>query len=68
MRVEHEGCHQQRVDPDTPIEDTVGALAELVAEGKVLHELSAGQIARLDDLTPAAGERHDETNMSVIDG
>jgi aryl-alcohol dehydrogenase-like predicted oxidoreductase len=28
---------QHRVDPNTPIEDTVGALAELVAEGKVLH-------------------------------
>src|ERR1700678_3125064 len=26
---------QHRVDPDTPIEETVGALAELVAEGKV---------------------------------
>ncbi|MEU3619413.1 aldo/keto reductase [Streptomyces sp. NPDC006872] len=29
--------YQHRVDPDTPIEDTVGALAELVAEGKVRH-------------------------------
>ncbi len=29
--------YQHRVDPDTPIEDTVGALAELVSEGKVLH-------------------------------
>jgi aryl-alcohol dehydrogenase-like predicted oxidoreductase len=29
--------YQHRVDPKTPIEDTVGALAELVAEGKVLH-------------------------------
>jgi aryl-alcohol dehydrogenase-like predicted oxidoreductase len=29
--------YQHRVDPDTPIEDTVGALAELVTEGKVLH-------------------------------
>jgi aryl-alcohol dehydrogenase-like predicted oxidoreductase len=29
--------YQHRVDPDTPIEDTVGGLAELVAEGKVLH-------------------------------
>jgi aryl-alcohol dehydrogenase-like predicted oxidoreductase len=29
--------YQHRVDPSTPIEDTVGALAELVAEGKVLH-------------------------------
>jgi aryl-alcohol dehydrogenase-like predicted oxidoreductase len=29
--------YQHRVDPNTPIEDTVGALAELVTEGKVLH-------------------------------
>ncbi len=29
--------YQHRVDPNTPIEDTVGALAELVADGKVLH-------------------------------
>ena len=29
--------YQHRVDPGTPIEDTVGALAELVAEGKVRH-------------------------------
>src|SRR3954462_7787222 len=28
---------QPRVDPNTPIEETVGALAELVAEGKVRH-------------------------------
>jgi len=28
---------QHRVDPHTPIEDTVGALAELVAEGKIRH-------------------------------
>ena len=27
--------YQHRVDPNTPIEETVGALAELVAEGKV---------------------------------
>ncbi len=27
--------YQHRVDPDTPIEDTVGAMAELVREGKV---------------------------------
>jgi aryl-alcohol dehydrogenase-like predicted oxidoreductase len=30
-------CYQHRVDPTTPIEDTVGALAELVAEGKIRH-------------------------------
>jgi len=29
--------YQHRVDPDTPIEETIGALAELVSEGKVLH-------------------------------
>jgi aryl-alcohol dehydrogenase-like predicted oxidoreductase len=29
--------YQHRVDPDVPIEDTVGAMAELVAEGKVRH-------------------------------
>ncbi|MFD4030006.1 aldo/keto reductase [Streptomyces sp. NPDC058637] len=30
-------CYQHRVDPGTPIEETVGALADLVAEGKVRH-------------------------------
>ncbi|MFI6793046.1 aldo/keto reductase [Nonomuraea sp. NPDC050383] len=29
--------YQHRVDPSTPIEETIGALAELVAEGKVRH-------------------------------
>ncbi len=29
--------YQHRVDPNTPIEDTVGALADLVAEGKIRH-------------------------------
>ena len=29
--------YQHRVDPNVPIEETVGAMAELVAEGKVLH-------------------------------
>src|SRR6478735_901302 len=29
--------YQHRVDPNTPIEDTVGAVAELVAQGKVGH-------------------------------
>ncbi|MEO8291069.1 MAG: aldo/keto reductase [Gaiellaceae bacterium] len=35
------GCidlyYQHRVDPETPIEETVGAMAELVAAGKVRH-------------------------------
>jgi aryl-alcohol dehydrogenase-like predicted oxidoreductase len=29
--------YQHRVDPKTPIEDTVGAMAELVSQGKVRH-------------------------------
>jgi aryl-alcohol dehydrogenase-like predicted oxidoreductase len=29
--------YQHRVDPNTPIEETAGAVAELIAEGKVLH-------------------------------
>ncbi|MET7312699.1 aldo/keto reductase [Streptomyces sp. NPDC005571] len=29
--------YQHRVDPGTPIEETVGALAELIAEGKIRH-------------------------------
>jgi aryl-alcohol dehydrogenase-like predicted oxidoreductase len=29
--------YQHRVDPDVPIEETVGAMAELVREGKILH-------------------------------
>jgi aryl-alcohol dehydrogenase-like predicted oxidoreductase len=29
--------YQHRVDPDTPIEDTIGTLADLVTEGKIVH-------------------------------
>jgi aryl-alcohol dehydrogenase-like predicted oxidoreductase len=29
--------YQHRVDPNVPIEETVGAMAELVKEGKILH-------------------------------
>ncbi len=29
--------YQHRVDPNTPIEDTIGAMAELVRQGKVRH-------------------------------
>ena len=42
--------YQHRVDPQTPIEDTVGALGELVSAGKIrfigLSEASAQTIAR----------------------
>jgi len=42
--------YQHRVDPDTPIEETVGAMADLVKEGKVrflgLSEAAPGTIRR----------------------
>src|SRR6266478_1043391 len=42
--------YQHRVDPNTPIEETVGALAELVQEGKIryigLSEASANTLRR----------------------
>jgi aryl-alcohol dehydrogenase-like predicted oxidoreductase len=48
--------YQHRVDPNTPIEDTVGAMAELVAEGKVrrlgLSEASADTIRRAHAVHP----------------
>jgi aryl-alcohol dehydrogenase-like predicted oxidoreductase len=126
--------YQHRVDPDTPIEETAGALAHLVTEGKVRYvglseaspgtirrahaihplaalrteyslwtrdpeaellpflrrlgigfvpysppghgfaaiaadraQLSDDQLDRLNNLTPATGERHDEANMAAID-
>ena len=47
---------QHRVDPKTPIEETVEAMAELVAEGKVrfigLSEASAETIRRADAVHP----------------
>jgi aryl-alcohol dehydrogenase-like predicted oxidoreductase len=38
LRTDHVDLfYQHRVDPNVPIEETVGAMAELVHEGKVLH-------------------------------
>src|SRR5690348_8788824 len=48
--------YQHRVDPDTPIEETVGAMAELVRQGKVrflgLSEASAESIRRAHAVHP----------------
>jgi len=48
--------YQHRVDPKTPIEDTVGALAQLVDEGKVRHvglsEAWVGTIRRAQAVHP----------------
>jgi aryl-alcohol dehydrogenase-like predicted oxidoreductase len=50
--------YQHRVDRNTPIEETVGALAELVAEGKVLHiglsEAAPDTIRRAHAVHPVA--------------
>jgi len=48
--------YQHRVDPDTPIEETVGAMKELVVQGKVrylgLSEAAAGTIRRAHEVHP----------------
>lgn len=48
--------YQHRVDPNTPIEDTVGAMADLKKEGKVRHlglsEASAATIRRAQAVHP----------------
>lgn len=50
--------YQHRVDPKTPIEDTVGAMAALVKEGKVrylgLSEASAATLRRAAKVHPIA--------------
>ncbi|MGW5823149.1 aldo/keto reductase, partial [Streptomyces noursei] len=50
--------YQHRVDPDVPIEETVGAMAELVAAGKVRHlglsEAGADTLRRAHAVHPIA--------------
>jgi len=67
--------YQHRVDPNTPIEDTVGAMAELVKAGKVrylgLSEASAATIRRAHKVHPITAlqseyslfERHVEAEI-----
>jgi aryl-alcohol dehydrogenase-like predicted oxidoreductase len=57
LKVDHiDLYYQHRVDPNTPIEETVGAMAELVGEGKVrnlgLSEASAETIRRAHAVHP----------------
>src|SRR5580658_9148168 len=59
LGVEHiDLYYQHRVDPDTPIEDTVGAMAELVEVGKVRHlglsEAAPATIRRAAKVHPIA--------------
>ncbi len=70
--------YQHRVDPDTPIEDTVGAMAELVKAGKVkylgLSEASPATIRRAHKVHPITAlqteyslwERHPEAEIIPI--
>jgi aryl-alcohol dehydrogenase-like predicted oxidoreductase len=50
--------YQHRVDPDTPIEETAGAVADLIAEGKVRHfglsEAAPATIRRAQAVQPVA--------------
>jgi len=59
LAVEHiDLYYQHRVDPDVPIEETVGAMAELVDAGKIrfvgLSEASAETIARANAVYPVS--------------
>ncbi|MCA9555446.1 MAG: aldo/keto reductase [Myxococcales bacterium] len=59
LEVDHVDLYyQHRVDPEVPIEDTVGAMAELVKEGKVRHlglsEASAATVRRAAAVHPIA--------------
>ena len=50
--------YQHRVDPDTPIEETVGALVELIGEGRIRHyglsECGAETVRRAHAVHPPA--------------
>ncbi|MFD5279076.1 aldo/keto reductase [Streptomyces rubrogriseus] len=50
--------YQHRVDPNTPVEETVGALSELVEAGKVLHiglsEAAGATVRRAHAVHPVA--------------
>src|SRR6478752_3530477 len=70
--------YQHRVDPDTPIEETVGAMAELVERGKVrylgLSEAAADTIRRAHAVHPITAlqteyslwEREPETKVFPV--
>ena len=53
--------YQHRVDPATPIEETVGEMSRLVEEGKVRHvglsEASAETVRRAQAIHPVAALR-----------
>lgn len=59
LRVDHiDLYYQHRVDPDTPVEETVGALVGLIEEGKIRHyglsECGADTLRRAHAVHPPA--------------
>ncbi|CAB4487709.1 unnamed protein product [Rhizophagus irregularis] len=62
--------YQHRVDPETPIEDTVGALAELVKEGKIkyigLSECFAATLRRAHKIHPISAVQVNIHNIFVF--
>lgn len=59
MQTDHIDLYQlHRVDPNTPIEETIGAMAQLVADGKVRHiglsEVTVDEIKRAQSVHPIA--------------
>ena len=62
--------YQHRVDPNTPIEHTIGALAELIAEGKALHiglsEAGSETIGRAHAVHPIAAVQTEYSSGPVI--
>ncbi|KAJ2724909.1 hypothetical protein GGI07_001658 [Coemansia sp. Benny D115] len=61
--------YQHRVDPETPIEETVGAMAELVKEGKIryigLSECSADELRRAYKVHPIAAVQLEYSPWSI---
>ncbi|KAI8321364.1 aldo-keto reductase [Martensiomyces pterosporus] len=61
--------YQHRVDPNVPIEETVGAMAELVKEGKVrylgLSECSAETLRRAYKVHPIAAVQYEYNAWSL---
>lgn len=55
--------YQHRVDPDVPIEDVAGTVADLMDEGKVLHwglsEMGPNTLRRAHDLLPVSAVQNE---------
>ena len=64
--------YQHRVDPNTPIEDTVGAMKRLVEQGKVraigLSEAAPGTIRRAHKVHPIAAVQNEYSLLYRKDG